>query len=59
MNIYEEEQLEQKLDELTDTIGQLVLGIILFSVKKVSREYMTYSDIKDSQIPNSFKFDPF
>jgi hypothetical protein len=49
MNIYEEQNLEQKLDEITDQIGHLVLDIILISLKKVSREYQTFDDIADSR----------
>ncbi len=49
MNIYEEQNLEQKLEEITDQIGHLVLDIILVSLKKVSSECQIYGDIKDSQ----------
>ena len=31
MNIYEDEGLEQKFEELTDLMGQLVLDILLVS----------------------------
>jgi hypothetical protein len=51
MNIYEEQHLEQKLDEITDQIGHLLLDIILVSVKQVSREYQSYEDIEDSRRP--------
>ncbi len=51
MNIYEEQHLEQKLDAITDQIGQLLLDIILVSVKQVSREYQSYEDIEDSKRP--------
>lgn len=51
MNIYEEQHLEQKLDAITDQIGQLLLDIILVSVKQVSREYQSYEDIEDSRRP--------
>ena len=47
MNIYEEQHLEQKLDEITNQIGHLVLDIILISIKQVSREYQAYEDIED------------
>ena len=47
MNIYEEQNLEQKLEEITSQIGHLVLDIILVSIKQVSREYQTYEDIED------------
>jgi hypothetical protein len=52
MNIYEEQHLEQKLDEITDQIGQLLLDIILVSVKQVSREYQSYEEIEDSRRPD-------
>ena len=38
MNIYEEQHLEQKLDEITNQIGNLLFEIILVNVKQVSRE---------------------
>jgi hypothetical protein len=49
MNIYEEQCLEQKLDEITNQVGQLILDIILVSIKQVSREYQTYEDLEDSR----------
>jgi ATP-dependent RNA circularization protein (DNA/RNA ligase family) len=52
MNIYEEQHLEQKLDEITDQIGHLLLDIILVSIKQVSREYQSYEDIEDSRRPD-------
>jgi hypothetical protein len=52
MNIYEEQDLEQKLDEITDQIGHLLLDIILVSVKQVSREYQSYEDIEESRRPD-------
>jgi len=47
MNIYEEQHLQNKLDEITDRVGQLMLDIILVSVKQVSREFQAYEDIED------------
>ena len=52
MNIYEEQHLEQKLDEITDQIGHLLLEIILVSVKQVSREYQAYEDIEYAKRPD-------
>jgi len=37
MNIYEDEALEQKLEEITDLGGHLVLDILLVSLRKVVR----------------------
>jgi len=59
MNIYEEQNLEQKLEELTDHMGHLVLDIILISLKKLTREYQVFSDIEDSRWSASPKNDPF
>jgi hypothetical protein len=33
MNIYEDEQLEQKLNELSDQLGHLLLDALLISLK--------------------------
>jgi hypothetical protein len=52
MNIYEEQHLEQKLDEITNQIGHLLLDIILVSVKQVSREYQSYEGIEESRRPD-------
>jgi len=52
MNIYEEQHLEQKLDEITNQIGHLLLDIILVSVKQVSREYQSYEEIEDARRPD-------
>lgn len=62
MNIYEEQQLEQKLDVITDQIGHLLLDIILVSVKQVAREYQSYEKIEDAkrpEIPLRDQDDPF
>jgi hypothetical protein len=47
MNIYEEQNLELKLEEITSQIGHLVLDMILVGIKQVSREYQSYEDIED------------
>ncbi|RNC67965.1 MAG: hypothetical protein ED859_12180 [Desulfuromonadales bacterium] len=60
MNIYEEQCLEQKLDEITSHIGHLILDIILTSVKMAAREYQTYGDWEDSRRDvTSNRNDPF
>ncbi|MEA3545455.1 MAG: hypothetical protein U9R69_09595 [Thermodesulfobacteriota bacterium] len=42
MNIYEDEGLERKLDEMTDLVGELVLDMVLVSLRKINEEYQTY-----------------
>ena len=38
MNIYEDEQLETKLNELTDHLGSLVLDMLIVGLKKINNE---------------------
>jgi len=47
MNIYEDDGLEQKLDEMTDLVGELVLDMILVSLRKLGEEYQTYREFTE------------
>jgi hypothetical protein len=55
MNFYEDEALEQKLEELSDQLGYLVLDLLVVSLKKVVREQGIYSEIMDAKLDR----DPF
>jgi hypothetical protein len=60
MNIYEEQGLEQKLDEITDQMGNLILDIILTSVRQAAQQYQTYEELADAKRPDlPHKHDPF
>jgi hypothetical protein len=59
MNIYEDEALEQKLEELTDLAGHLMLDILLVSLRKVVRENQIFRDLAEAKLPVSQKNDPF
>lgn len=50
MNIYEDESLEQKLEELSDQVGHLVLDLLLVSLKKVVKENVIFSEIADAML---------
>jgi len=50
MNIYEDESLEAKLEELSDQVGHLVLDLLLVSLKKVVRENVIFSEIADAKL---------
>lgn len=50
MNIYEDDELEQKLDEITDLVGELVLDMVLVSLRKISGEYQTYREFAETKI---------
>jgi hypothetical protein len=51
MNIYEDEGLEQKFEELTDLMGQLVLDILLVSLRKVGKENQVFQEWAEVKLP--------
>jgi hypothetical protein len=59
MNIYEDEGLEQKLEELTDLAGQLILDILLVSLRKVVREHQAFRELAEDKWPVAQKPDAF
>jgi hypothetical protein len=59
MNIYEDEGLEQKLEELTDLAGQLILDILLVSLRKVVREHQAFRELAEDKWPVAQKPDSF
>ena len=59
MNIYEEEDLEQKLDELTDLMGRIVLDLILVSLRKIGKEQQVYDEFVETKGPSTQRNNPF
>ncbi len=51
MNIYEDEGLEQKFEELTDLLGQLVLDVLLVSLRKVTKENQVFQEWAEVKLP--------
>lgn len=49
MNIYEDEQLEIKLNELTDQLGYLLLDLLQVSLKKINRENRIFQEFEDAR----------
>jgi len=47
MNIYEDEQLEQKLSEISDQLGYLLLDFLLASLKKINAENLILNDFEE------------
>ncbi len=39
MNIYEDEELEEKFEEITHLVGQLLIDMVLVNLRKISHEY--------------------
>jgi len=44
MNIYEDESLEAKLEELSDRLGLLVLDLLLVGLRKLGRETLIFRE---------------
>jgi hypothetical protein len=59
MNIYEDEELEQKLEELTNLIGRLVLDMLLVGVRKTVAENQIFSELAEAKYPVLEKYDLF
>ncbi len=59
MNIYEDEALEQTLEELTDLVGKLVLDMLLVSLRKIVRENQIFQEIAETKWTGPQKPDPF
>ena len=49
MNICEDEQLERKLNEITDQLGTLMLDMLLVSMKKINRESEIFQEFEDAK----------
>ena len=50
MNIYEDDRLEQRFEELTDLMGQLVLDMLQVSLRKVVRENQIFQEWAEAKI---------
>ena len=59
MNIYEDEAVERKLEELSDQVGYLVLDLLVLSLKKVVREEGLFSEIMDAKLGVPHSREPF
>ena len=59
MNIYEDESLEEKLEELSDQVGHLVLDLLLVSLKKLVKENLVFSEFAEARLDSSGKEQPF
>lgn len=50
MNIYEEEAVEKKLEELSDQLGFLVLDLLILSLKNVVRQQGGLGEIMSEKL---------
>jgi hypothetical protein len=59
MNIYEDEALEQKLEELSDQMGLLVLDLLLAGLHKARRETQIFQEFTEAKTQSPNRRDPF
>jgi len=59
MNIYEDEELEEKFEEITHLIGQLLIDMVLVNLRKISHEYQTYQEFAETRNPKRKRTQPF
>lgn len=57
MNIYEDGRLEQRFEELSDLMGQLVLDMLLVSLRKAVRENQIFQEWAEVNMPVEQKND--
>lgn len=58
MNIYEEHELEKKVEEITGRIGYLILDLILIGLKKLNRENAIYKEFVEARLKEDSDTDP-
>ena len=59
MNIYEDEMLEQKLDEISTQMGHLVMDIILTSLKRLGDQNQVFNDFTEARMAAGPRNGPF
>ena len=59
MNIYEDEHLEKKLNDITDQLGNLLLDMLLVSLKKINHENIIFKEFEDARHPLEGEKIPF
>lgn len=50
MNFYEDEKFEEVMEQITETMGYLILDIIKMGLKKINAETKIFEDILESKL---------
>jgi len=50
MNIYEDEELDRKFEEITDLMGDFILDVIRMSLKKINYENLIFRKLNDVRL---------
>jgi hypothetical protein len=59
MNIYEDEMLEEKLDEISNQMGLLVMDILLTSLKRLGDQNQVFNEFTEARMAADPRNDPF
>ncbi len=59
MNIYEDNDLEQKLDELAELVGRIILDMLLVSLRKVCNEQQIFQEFVETRDSTTKQTEPF
>ncbi len=59
MSIYEDEILEQKLEEIGNQMGHLVMDILLLSLKRLGNDNQTFTDFMEAKMEADTRNNPF
>lgn len=51
MNIYEDEELEGKFEEITSLVGQLLIDMVLVNLRKISHDYQICQEFAETRDP--------
>ena len=50
MNIYQEDKLEERIEQIVEQLGYLLMDIILMSFKKINTENQLFKELLDSKL---------
>ncbi len=50
MNIYQEDELEERIEQIVEQLGYLLMDIILMSFKKINTENQLFKELLDSKL---------
>ena len=59
MDSYEDEMLEEKLDEISNQMGHLVMDILLMSLKRLGNQNQVFNDFTKEKRASYADNDPF
>ena len=59
MNIYEDEGLEQRLEELSDQVGILVLDLLLAGLRKARMQTVIFREFAEAKAESQDPQPPF